>query len=380
MTQQVFKWTKRLILVLAIIPILLFLAFAAAVNLIDFNQYKPQIEQEIGALTGRELQIEGAVDVSVLPFMLQVGKLSLKNPQGFPEENLLTLNEARIELSLAELMLDKKLTIISLELIKPTLHFYQTKEANNWQGIPLLESAAKKADTKTNNWFLQSLVIQDGEVTYKNTQRDFSTQIKQLSVITFDVAPNKQFKANSDFVFEHSQSPRKFEFELNTQLKLENDYTQIHLSDWSGVFKLQLPKERNLPDIRLNTSGKNLLVDFKYQQIYVHKALLNGLSSEVLTSFQGGFGVNPVYNGEFTTEKVDLAAWLEHMGLPKPSWKNADNPESIDDLVKEIKQKGSKQSGTFWFNWNGEELTLQRPTKEVVATKIEKVVEPSKAQ
>ena len=56
------------------------------------------------------------------------------------------------------------------------------------------ESAAKNADTKTNNWFLQSLVIQDGEVTYKNTQRDFSTQIKQLNVITFDVAPNKQFK------------------------------------------------------------------------------------------------------------------------------------------------------------------------------------------
>ncbi len=59
--QSFFKWFKRGTLILAIIPILLFLGFAVAVSLIDFYQYKPQIEQEVAKVTGRDFKITGAV-------------------------------------------------------------------------------------------------------------------------------------------------------------------------------------------------------------------------------------------------------------------------------------------------------------------------------
>lgn len=136
--QSFLKWFMRGTLILAILPILLFLGFAGAVSLIDFNQYKPQIEAEIAKTTGREFKINGSVEVSVLPFMFNVGQMSLKNREGFTEEALLSIEEVQVELSLVSLFLKKELSVISLEVIEPVLHLIQTEQGDNWSDIALL--------------------------------------------------------------------------------------------------------------------------------------------------------------------------------------------------------------------------------------------------
>ncbi len=394
MTQQTFKWLKRLILVLAIIPVLLFLAFAGAVSLIDFNQYKPQIEKEVSELTQHELQIEGSVDVSILPFMFNVGKLSLKNPPDFAEENLLTVRDANIQISLRKLFLEKKLEIASLELIEPKIHFIQGAKENNWRGIPvlaklmdssfseqyaenhmgfdpayLLKTAVEKPLTTTDatesdadsKWFLESLVIKNAEISYSHLVQDFTVTLKRANLISFDIRPGHSFKVNSDFVYQHSQSPRTFDFEVNGNLMIANEFTQAHLSDWNGVFRLQLPEERNLPDIRLNTSGKNLMIDFQHQQVYVKDALLNGLDSEVLTSFQGEFGVDPAFQGVFSAKRINIKNWIEHLGLPAPEMKDE----------KALTNAGGK----FNFSWDGKILKLENIDAELDDSQISGRVE-----
>ncbi len=404
MTRPTIKWLKRLSLVLAIIPILLFLAFAGAVSLIDFNQYKPQIEKEIGDLTNRELKIEGAVDVSILPFMFHVGDLRMKNPQGFAEGDMLTLKQAHMQLSLKKLFLDKKLEIISLELVEPKVNFIDKDDTNNWQNMPLLaglfnehipqlasssyatvgfnkafllktklvddaslmkinneqtEKTASQSAEKASAgeaWYLESLVISNAEINYKNIPQNFSTQLSQANLLTFDVRPGQAFKINTDFIYKHSQSPRKMAFDVNGMLDISEDFTQLKLSDWQGVLRLQLPQERKLPDIRLNTSGKHLLVDFKHQQIYVKDAILKGLESEVATSFQGEFGVDPVYQGIFSAKQINIKNWIEHLGLPAPQMKS---PQAL-----------TKLGGKFEFEWNGEVLKLNQIDATLDATQI----------
>lgn len=378
MTKTTIKWLKRAILVLAIIPILLFLGFAGAVSLIDFNQYKPQIEKEVAELTNREFKIEGAVEVSILPFMFQVGKMTMKNPEGFSKQDFLTMREARIELSLKQLFLEKKLKVISLELIEPKVHFIEKADRNNWSDMPFLAAlnpgktlaALQKAEqgsqvggfmkvtsqaqamppvvapTDGEDWSLESLVIKSADLLYTHEQQDFTVSLTQANLITFDVKPGRAFKINSDFIYQHSQSPRIFDFQINSQLVLANRYTQLHLSDWQGVFRLRLPEERNLPDIRLTTSGKNLMVDFKHQQIYVHQTVLKGLEAEVNMSFQGEFGVNPEFSGVFEAQKIDIKNWIEHLGLPAPEMANP----------KALTEAGGKFN---WF-WNGELLKLEK--------------------
>ncbi|BCN94290.1 hypothetical protein THMIRHAM_20750 [Thiomicrorhabdus immobilis] len=413
MTQATLKWTKRAALILAIIPILLFLGFAGAVSLIDFNQYKPQIEQEVAKLTKRDFKIEGEVKVSVLPFMFHLGKMTLKNQPGFEEENLFTMKEAQIELSLKTLFLDKKLKVTSLELIEPKFHFIELADRNNWSDMPLLSfvdgmpqrlvqqvsqitvpvkvskiavgesvggfqkvamgnepallktsvqssqsSVSEKAplEQKQPDWSLESLVVKNAEIIYSNSLQGFSVSLKKANLLAFDVLPNKPFKMNSDFVYQHSQSPRTFDFQINGNILLANHYTQLHLSNWHGVFRLRLPEVLNKPDIRLTTEGENLMVDFKYQQLYVKNTKLEGLEAQVLASFQGEFGVNPVYDGVFEAEKINLKKWIEHLGLPAP------------EMVKT--EALTNASGKFNWHWNGKVLSIKKLDAKVDDTQI----------
>ncbi len=55
--------------------------------------------------------------------------------RGFTEENLLSVREVQIELSLKSLFLDKEISVISLELIEPKLHLIKTETGDNWSDI-----------------------------------------------------------------------------------------------------------------------------------------------------------------------------------------------------------------------------------------------------
>lgn len=139
---QLYKWSNRLILVGAIVPLLLFLGFAAAISFIDFNQYKPQIENEVAQRSGYELQIEGAIEVSVFPFAFSVGELALKNKAAFAEkfgqENLLSVKQMRVEVSLWDLFINKQLSVVGLELIEPNLVLLRGEKAANWEAVAQL--------------------------------------------------------------------------------------------------------------------------------------------------------------------------------------------------------------------------------------------------
>jgi len=384
-------WTKRIVLVLAIIPILIFLAFVSAVSLIDFNQYKPQIEEEVSNYTHRDFKIEGEVNISILPFMFHVGDMALKNPEGFEQTDLMTMKSAQIELSLSALFLEKKLQINGLELIEPTVHFVHKKDQNNWTDIPLLMAAlpseklaklthanlnpnegsgffthvvsevnsgppvaAKPVDKQA--WSLQSLVIKNAHIQYSNIEDGYSVSLKEANLLTFDVKPNLPFQVNTDFVYEHSQSPRTFDFELNGFLHLAKNYSQLHLANWNGIFRLQLPKERGLPDIRLTTSGKNFMVDFKHQHIFVNEANLQGLDANVDLGFEGDFGANPMFDGVFEAKDINIKKWIENLGLPAPKMAN--------------EKAFTNAEGKFNWRWDGKVLELEKLEVQVDESKF----------
>ena len=418
-TSTTVKWTKRAILILAIIPILLFLAFAGAVSLIDFNQYKPEIEQEVSKLTQREFKIEGEVKVSILPFMFHLGDIRLKNKAGFDAENFMSMKEAQIELSLRELFLQKTLKVISLELIEPKLHFIKKAQGNNWSDIELFSSVlprdnlpqkaklsqssevshfnefksntaesqytgfqkvsllkvqaeSSEADIVndvpkvsedvplsatqsqpekvnlgqvTSSWKLESIVVKNAQIDFTDLEQNFTVSLKKANLLSFDVEPNKPFQIISDFVYEHSQTKRLFDFEINAKMLLAKQYSQLHLTNWHGVFRLQLPKELARPDVRLTTQGENLMIDFSNQQIFIKRALLNGLNSEVETSFNGSFGAKPTFEGDFRVKDVNIKSWIEHLGFVLPEL-------AVDTSL-------TNATGTFQWKWDGETLGLK---------------------
>jgi AsmA protein len=395
-----FKWFKRGTLILAIIPILLFLGFAGAVSLIDFNQYKPQIEQKVTKVTGRDFKITGAVEVSILPFMFNVGQMYLRNSEGFTEENLLTIREVQIELSLKSLFLDKEISVISLELIEPKLHLIKTETGDNWSDIQLISqwlptlpglsrspslanlidplsrenhpqtasewfdtlervqvSSSKSEGLKPSfDWAFDSLVIREGELQLENQIAGHLAKFSDVNILTFDVIKGQPFDVSSEFTYQHSPSLKTYDFHLNTTLEIRNHFQQWILTNWDGLFRFNLPVEDNVPAIRLTTSGERFELDLQTQNINVVKAKLAGLDAELTFSFSGLFGTPSALGGSVDLKGLNFKQWAYHLGLPLPIF---------------VEEKAlTEGNGQFEWQWDGQKLLLKEVQLQVDQTQL----------
>ncbi|MFM2480092.1 AsmA family protein [Celerinatantimonas sp. YJH-8] len=91
--RSILKWVLAVIIVLIVI-------IAAALWLVDPNQFKPQIEQQVTQLTGRTFTIDGPISWQLLPSVgIELKDVKLMNPAGYPERPMAQLGE--LDLSLA---------------------------------------------------------------------------------------------------------------------------------------------------------------------------------------------------------------------------------------------------------------------------------------
>ena len=398
--QNYFKWFKRATLVLAIIPVLLFLAFAGAVSLIDFNQYKPQIEQEVSNYTGREFKIDGSIDVSILPFMFRVNELALKNSDAFDAENLLTVHSAQIELSLISFLLYKEMNVIRLELFEPKLHLIKNAQGNNWSDIkglaswfgeplnfeagtrhvhalqtasewfeslektqvsvkPEAQSITEATDSSDNLgflWAFDSLVVHDGKVQLYEKVQGFAETISNINVLMFDVAKEQPFDVSSDFVYQNSLSERVYDVHLNGVLTIKDAFKVWQLSQWNGVLRVRLPEEQKIPDIRLTTQGELFEFNMDTLEIAVQNGFLSGLDGQLTTSFSGQFGLNTLLSGTVDFKQLNFKEWAYHLKVPLPKF--------VDSSAL------SEGNGRFEWHWDGSLFLLNKLDLQVDETTI----------
>src|SRR5882757_7927905 len=84
---------------------LIALALLAVRLFVDPNDYKPRIAAAVKNATGRELLLQGAIKLSVFPWIaLELGPASLGNPPGFGAEPFLAFNRASVRVKLFPLL------------------------------------------------------------------------------------------------------------------------------------------------------------------------------------------------------------------------------------------------------------------------------------
>ncbi|MEA3405843.1 MAG: AsmA family protein [Pseudomonadota bacterium] len=361
-TVPTWKWSKRLTMVLAIIPVLLFLAFAGAISLIDFNQYKPQIEQEVSQRTGHEFKIEGAIDVSIFPFSFSAGDMALKNSQKiverFEQEDLLSIKQVQAELSMWELLINKRLTIKGLELIEPKLSLLHDDKGHNWQSLeslamitePLLEQWQRESAIATaqdienfkqslrftghqgadvsaeadaaahTEWHFDSLIIKQGAFEYHDRRIDHHGFITNLNLLAFDVTLGQPFQVRSDFEYNNARYDQDYRFDVTANMDISEDFMKWQVIDWQGIFNIKLPEEQQVPEMRLVTEGQRFVLDLLNEQITAEKLLFQTLGSKIETSFSGRVGTTPELKGSFSIAGINAPLWGRHLGLPLPGF------------------------------------------------------------
>ena len=393
----VMKWTSRLVMALAVIPIIVFLAFWGAVSFMDFNQYKPQIEKEFQAKTGHELNIEGDIDVSVIPFVLEVKAVQLKNQRSFNAADLASLESVQVELSLWDLFVNRKLQMLGVEVEKAEL-FLHTKASGetNWQALQSLVSrkkatpevawrlddlqnpayyrptsqadipavqdlSAQSTPKKGFRWRLESFVSQNAMIHWKDEQTGHDFTIEDFDLLAFDIAPNQSFKVVTNFIYESSVNDTRFHTSLSTDLTLSQRLDVWQMNDWMGNVRMVLPAEMKIPEVRVETSGQVFSLDFTRRLVEAKALHMSSLKGNVNASFSGRFDRNPMSKGHLKADHIDIRKWLRHSGVPYPQFVNKmvltnaavelDWQQTKQDLAIEnldLQWDDSKLTGRIW--------------------------------
>lgn len=398
------KWVSRLVMTLAVIPIILFLAFWGAVSFMDFNQYKPQIEKEFLAKTGHELKIEGDIDVSVIPFVMEAQQVRLKNQPSFNAADLASLESVQVELSLWELFVHRRLEMLGVEVEKAEL-FLHTKASGetNWQALQRLVSSKKalpevawtiedlrnpayyrhtsQVDALVSEstltavpdafdsseaasslrWRLDSFVSQNAQLHWKDEQSEHHFTIEDFDLLAFDIAPNQAFKVVTNFIYESNVNHTRFHTNLSADLTLSQRLDVWQMKDWLGNVRMVLPAEMKIPEVRVETSGQLLRLDFKRRLVEAEALHMSSLKGHVNASFNGRFDRHPMSKGHLKADHIDIRKWLRHSGIPYPQfvnkmvltnaaveldWQQTEQDLAIENL--DLQWDDSKLTGRIW--------------------------------
>ncbi len=141
---------RRLFKILALVVgaiIVLFVVVAIAVSLLfDPNDYKDEITAAVQDATGRELTLDGDLELALFPSIrIAVGSATLSNAPGFGDEPMARIGGAELRLGLMPL-LAQRIEVSQARLEGLELNLARNRSgANNWQDLGGGDSAAADA-------------------------------------------------------------------------------------------------------------------------------------------------------------------------------------------------------------------------------------------
>jgi len=210
----------------------LFTVAAIAIFLFfDPNDYRDRIAEEVKRETGRDLVIEGDLELSFFPwFAINIGKTSLSNAPGFGEEPFLSFDEARASVKVLPLIRRRGLEIGNIVLDSFQLNLQVAADGrNNWQDIAEERPAEAGAETDAAaadeaaqgqeiSFAISSIQISNAAINYADSQAGESYSLTDVNLTTGRVSSSDPIDIRSDFDFDLQPADLSGDVSIETSL------------------------------------------------------------------------------------------------------------------------------------------------------------------
>ncbi|MCH9695156.1 MAG: AsmA family protein [Gammaproteobacteria bacterium] len=186
------------------------LAATALYLFFDPNDFREDISAAVKNQTGRELQIEGDIELDLFPWLaVEVGQVSLGNAPGFGDEPMLSLESARLSVRLLPILLRQHIEVGSADVNALRLNLQTSDSGNNWDdllaggsessdaggsessgglnvgGINIIDAAVQVTDTKSGATSVFDAVnLQVGQLS------DDGSPVPVDGSLSFDIQPD----------------------------------------------------------------------------------------------------------------------------------------------------------------------------------------------
>ncbi|PKQ71242.1 cell envelope biogenesis protein AsmA [Aeromonas sobria] len=326
---------KKIIYIVLGVAVAAVVAIAALVSLIDPNQFKPQLAEQVRNSTGRELVITGEIDWRFWPSLgLSLEQVALCNPAGFAEPDLVRFEQGEASVALLPLLSHR------LEIGKVTLSgahlFIQTKAdgSSNLSGLikdaaastatatsePAQPAAEPAAASESQPWqiSLQGVALSQASALVQDDRRGTSLRLARLDLDIGQLITGQWVPVT--LAAKGSADKLAFDVKGQTQIKLAQEVMASELKD------LDLGGSLSAPALRLDNfsiKGDRLaLGEWSNLTLALKGAKGEGTQSALAGSLEG------TLKGRLDKElklvelsDVVLTAALEGDVLPRPQMK-----------------------------------------------------------
>jgi AsmA protein len=185
---------KKFLIILLILVVVLIGGLALAPFLIPVDTLKGQLQAQVERATGRALQIDGPVDLQILPTLaVEAENVRFANAEGAASPDMATLKALQAELRLWPLI-SGRVEVGRFVLIQPVVHLEIDQEGRpNWRfgeapqqdtagDRPVGEAGGGGATLPISDLALGDIRLVDGTVTYSDARSGASHQAEDIDL------------------------------------------------------------------------------------------------------------------------------------------------------------------------------------------------------
>jgi AsmA protein len=322
---------KFLKIILSIAAILVALVVVAAIVLpmvIDPNDYKAEIVAAVKDKTGRELEIEGDIGLSVFPWLgLGLGTVRLGNAPGFDEPYMASMSEAQVRVKLLPL-LKKQLEVDTVRLVGLQLNLAKDATGRtNWAdlqaeaapGPEQREETGKEGAPGLGSLAVGGIAITDASVVWDDRSTEARYAVDDLSLTTGEIVTGEAFDLDLRFTVAAQEPAVTSEFELTGNVYLAPGLEAIEVRN--TLLNLQAQGD-GVPGGKARISLKtDLDLDLSAQTLRLPNLVVQALGLNITGDIDGsGIGGDaPRFSGALQVAGFTPRVLIRQLGQPAPA-------------------------------------------------------------
>lgn len=228
--------------VIAAVILLLVVVVAALPFVIDPNDYKDEISQQVEKSTGRTLTLQGDIELSVFPWIaLELGPLTLSNAEGFDADYFAEVEKAQVRIRLIPL-LKKELEMDTIVLNGLVLNLEKDAEGRtNWDDLAGASGdkeqvaaeqtgAPEEAKPALEAINIAGIQFSNANILWSDKSADQNFQLRNMSLNTDQLNPGKPTDFETAFDLISGNPELKAHVTLQSQVMVDMDKQQYALN------------------------------------------------------------------------------------------------------------------------------------------------------
>ena len=228
---------KILLYLVGAVVALVILAAVFLTLFFDPNDFRDRIAEETRNATGRELNIEGDLEVSFFPWLaIGMGKTTLGNAEGFGDEPFATFESARLSVRVLPLLLSQEVSVGTAELESLQLNLAVARDGRtNWDDLaeggdaPVAETGADTGEAAGLD--IAGISVTNAALNYSDAQTGDTYRLTDINLESGRVAAGAAIPLSGRLSFEMQPADMAGDVEIDTSVTFDPDAKLVTLGD-----------------------------------------------------------------------------------------------------------------------------------------------------